>query len=68
MQVVERAQARLDVRDRDGELGRGQRAGQRRIRVAVHENGIRTLGDNDRLERGQHRPNLGGVRSAADRQ
>ena len=48
---VEAAQAGLDVRDGDAELRRGERPGERRVRVAVDEHRVRPLGDEDRLER-----------------
>ena len=51
---VEAAQAGLDVRDRDAELRRGQGAGERRVRVAVDEDGVGPLGEQDGLEGHQH--------------
>ena len=42
---IEAAQAGLDVRDGQPELGGDQRAGQRRVRVAVDQDGVRpTIG------------------------
>ena len=38
---VEAAQARLEVRDRDVELHRGERAGERRVDVAGHDDELR---------------------------
>jgi hypothetical protein len=58
------AHPRLDVGDRDAGLGSGQRAGQRRVRVAVDQHDVRRLGREQRLERRQHPRRLRGVRAA----
>ena len=63
-----RAQARLDMGDRDAQLGRRERAREGRVRVAVDEDRVRSRVDEDRLESGQHRRRLLGVRPAADPQ
>ena len=41
--AIEAAQPGLDVRERDVELGRRQRRGQRRVGVAVDEHGVGPL-------------------------
>ena len=66
--TVERAHAGLDVNDRCGGLRRGERAGERRVGVAVNEHCVGgQLGD-QRLERAEHARRLPGVRAAADAQ
>ena len=65
--AVERAHARLDVRDRDARLGGGQRAGERRVRVAVDEHRVGPLVAQQRAERAEHARRLLGVRAAAER-
>ena len=57
--AVERAQAGLDVADRQVELRGGERARQRRGGVAVDEHHVRGLGDQQGLEPLQHHRELG---------
>ncbi len=52
--AVERPHAGLDVCDRHVGERRGQAARERRVRVAVDEDGVRTLGGEQRAERGEH--------------
>jgi hypothetical protein len=52
--AVERAQPGLDMRDRQPVLGGDQRRGKRRVRVAVHEDGIGCGVAQDRVESDQH--------------
>ena len=52
--LPERAQAGLDMGDRDVELGRGNRAGQRRVGVAIDKNRIRLFAQHNALERDNH--------------
>ncbi len=63
---VERAQARLEVRDRQVQLHRGQRAGERRVGVAVDQHPVRALLGQDRVEGGQHRAGLHAVAARPD--
>jgi hypothetical protein len=63
--AVERAHPRLHMGDRDPHLRRGQRAGQRRVRVAVDEHHVGALGRQQRRQRGQHAARLLGVGAAA---
>ena len=65
---VERAQARLDMGERDRRLRRHQRPGQGGIGVAVDEDRVRCRLGDDRLQAGQHRAGLLGVAAAADAQ
>ena len=65
---VEASEPRLDVRDRDAQLGRRQRPDQRGVRVAVHEHGVRPFRDQDRLQALQHPGRLLRVRATADAQ
>ena len=44
------------MRDRDAQLRRGERARERRVRVAVHEYGVGRLAQQQRFERHQHAP------------
>ena len=60
---VERAQARLDVGDRHAELRGRERAGERRVRVAVDEHPVRLLLEHGALDPGQHARGLLGVRA-----
>ena len=60
------AHARLDVGDRDAELRAGQGSGERRVRVAVHQQHVRPLLRDQRLERRQHARRLPGVGAAAE--
>ena len=64
--AVERAHAGLDVRDGDAGLHRGERAGERRVGVAVDEQRVGSDVGDQRLERGEHARGLRGVRAAAD--
>ncbi len=64
--AVERAHAGLDVRDRDLSLGGGQRARQRRVRVAVDEHQVGALARQQALERLEHARGLGRVGAAAE--
>ena len=52
--AVERTQPRLDVGDRDDELGRREGAGERRVGVAVDEHQRRADLADRRLDAGQH--------------
>ena len=66
--AIERAHARLDVRHRDAGLGGGERAGERRVRVAVDEHRVGPLVAQQLAERAEHAARLLGVRAAAERQ
>ena len=63
---VERAQARLDVSDRDEQLRGGERGGQRRVHVPGHEHDVRLRLEQHRLEPLHDRGGLLRVRSRAD--
>ena len=63
---VERAQAGLDVGDRDVQLGGREGAGERRVGVAVDEQPVRLPGDELALDPGQHLAGLGAVGPGAD--
>ncbi len=65
---VERAHAGLDVHDRRGGLRCSERAGERRVGVAVYEHRVRCQLGDQRLERAEHACRLPGVRAAADAQ
>ena len=61
-----RAQARLHMRDRNVELGRGNRAGQRRVCVAVNKHGIGLFLEHNTLKRNNHAAGHFAVRAAMD--
>ena len=63
---VERAQTGLDVRERQAQLGGDERAGKRRVRVAVDEHGVRADVERGALDADEHRRGLLGVRRRAD--
>ena len=52
--AVERPQTRLEMRHRHMQFGRREGAGQRRIRIARHQHDIGALGEDRRLDAGQH--------------
>ena len=54
--------------DRKSQLGGCQRACKGGVRIAVHENRVRTFGEQDRLQARQHPGGLLGLRSPADAQ
>ncbi len=62
------AQAGLHMRDGDVQLGRGQRARQRGVGVAVDQHGVRFLPEKDLLDLDQHLAGLPAVRAGADAQ
>ena len=64
--AVEAAQPRLDMGHRHALLGRDQRAGNRRVRVAVNEHSIRTGFEDHLLELLQHATRLLTVRAGSD--
>ena len=66
--AVEAAQAGLDVRQSDVQLGGGDRAGQRRVGVAVEQDDVRLLFEQDRFEPGDHDAGLFAMPAAADPQ
>jgi hypothetical protein len=63
---IEAAQAGLDVRDGQAELGRGQRARQRGVRVTQDEHEVGTDVEHRLLQRGQHAARHVAVRSGPD--
>ena len=63
---VERAQARLDVRDRNAELDGRERPSQRRVGVAVDQQPARLLLQQHLLDGLEHAPGHRAVRQAAD--
>jgi hypothetical protein len=65
---VEAPQARLDVGDRQVQLGRSQGSGQRRVRVAIDEHRVGALGQEDWLEGDEHPGRRPGLASPADSQ
>ena len=66
--AVEAAQARLHVGDGDVEFGRGKRAGQRGVGVAVDQNPVGFFVDEDFLDSGEHLSCLRAVRPGTDGQ
>ena len=64
--AVEAAQPGLDMGDRDAELRRDERGGQRRVDVAGHEARGRARSPSDRLERSMTRAVCSRVRAGAD--
>ena len=64
--AIEGAHARLHMGDRHARLGRGQAAGQRRVRVPVDEDDVGALRGDERPQRGEHARRLLGVRAAVD--
>jgi len=62
--AVERAQAGLDVDDRNRKLRCGKSARQSGVRVAINENGIGLLGDEGFLDCCQHAPRHRAVAAA----
>ncbi len=63
---IERAQAGLEMRDGQIELGGDQRRGERRVDVADDDDEVRPLLGEDRLEAEHHRRGLRRVAAAAD--
>jgi hypothetical protein len=63
---IEGAQAGLEMRDGQIELGGDQRRGERRIDVTDDDDEVRPLVGEDRLEAEHHRRGLGRVAAAAD--
>ncbi len=66
--AVEAAQAGLHVRHAQPQLGCGQCAGQRGVRVAVHQHPIRLLGQQHLLQADQHVSRLPAVAARPDAQ
>ena len=62
------AKPRLHMRDRNIELGRGQRAGQRRVCIAVNKDGVGPLLKHNALQRNDHAAGHFAVRTAIDAQ
>ena len=64
--AVEGAEPRLDVDHGDAQLHGGQPAGERRVRVPVHEHRAGLLLDHELLEHAQHLAGLPAVTAGAD--
>jgi hypothetical protein len=66
--VVEAAQAGLDVGHRDAELGGGQGARERGVRIAEDHDHVRAVLEHGRLERLEHAAGHPAMRAGADAQ
>ena len=66
--TVERAQARLDMGDRDTQIGRGQRGGDRGVDVADDDQQVRPVLHEQRMQRQHDLGDLLGGRAGADLQ
>ena len=63
---IERSQSGLDVSERPPHLRRDERAGERRVRVSIHQDEVRLLPLEDVFETAHHLRGLPGMTAGSD--